>query len=512
MKGFPRTLILCLLALLGLGTSRAATPAIKAVYLDFRTQVMTLQAMKDLAREAADNGMNAVVVEWEATFPFEDNLTLRNRFAFSQDEVREFIDFCAKLNLEVIPLQNCFGHSEYILRHERYANLKEDKKDRSQVCPLKINDAEAVFRSIFGEIAAMHPSRYLHIGCDETRLLGHCPACRSKAKEQGIAALYVDYVTSMCRIVSELGKVPMIWADILLKYPEALDRLPKEVIIVDWNYGWKPDHFGKMENLEKSGHVIWGACSLRSHPDNLYLIQWRKHLDNIFDYVAYASNHGFAGIINTSWSTSGTYGYIYDDASEVVNMQPVREVYPHAGFDMLNKAYEAAISGQFHDPDSFLDAYCRNRLGLERPADIETIQEYFNMKQQPVAAAGDLASKTDAELARCLELRERLQMVKFAPAARPIAAHLELMLDIRINYLKFKILERDTQSPEFNKDRVATLLEKLDRLTRETEKLQKRFIRLNKDFLKDPEQSYNEWTYYGKMRNLVTILRNIQQS
>lgn len=510
MKKTPLIPILCLLALL-IGDTVHAVPAVKAVYLDFRTQVMTLQAMKTLAREAADKGMNAIVVEWEATFPFEENLTLRNRFAFSPDEVREFIDFCSDLNMEVIPLQNCFGHSEYILRHDRYAALKEDKRDRSQICPMKIDLAEPVFRSIFSEIAAMHPSRYLHIGCDETRLLGHCPICRKKAEEQGISALYADYVTKMCRIVTDLGKTPMVWADILLKHPEALDRLPEEVIIVDWNYGWKPDYFGKMENLEKSGHVIWGACSLRSHPDNLYLVQWRKHLDNIFDYAAYASAHGFAGIINTSWSTSGTYGYIYDDASEIIDIQPVREVYPHTGFDMLDRAYEAALSGEFHDPDSFLDAYCRNRLGLQRPADIRTLQDYFNLKQQPVAAVGPLASKIDSELGGCLRLAERLRRVEFPASVRPIASHLQLMLDIRINYLEFKALEREIQAPGFGPVRVAAALERLDSLIRETEKLRKRFIRLNQNFLKEPGQSYNQWTYYGKMCNLASILRNIQQ-
>lgn len=510
MKRHLYTLISLLAALAGCTAVQAAAPDVRAVYLDFRTQVMTLDAMKELARKAAGDGMNAVVVEWEASFPFEENAALCNGFAFSRGEVREFIDCCTKLGLDVIPVQNCFGHAEYILRHGRYATLKEDKKDCSQVCPLKADLAEPVFRSIFGEIAALHPSPYIHIGCDETRLLGHCPACRKKAAEQGISALYVDYVVRMCRIVTELGKTPMIWADILLKHPEAIGRLPKEVIIVDWNYGWKPDYFGKMEAIEHSGHEIWGACSLRSHPDNLFLVQWRKHLENIFDYTAYAAGHGFKGIINTSWSTSGTYGYIYDDGSEVVDIQPVREVYPHAGFDMLDKAYAAALAGRFRDPDTFLDDYCRTRLGLVRPEEIDAVKDYFNMPQRPVAASGSNAEAIRKELNRALDIREGFRKVQFPDAAETIARHLGLMLDIRINYLRFKCLEDRTQSPEFRPSEAAACLDELNTLLSGTEQLRKTFVRLNGDTLKDPARSFNEWTYYGKMRNLAAILRNMQ--
>ena len=170
---------------------------------------MTMPAMKEFVADAASKGMNAVVVEWEATFPFKDNLVLRNRFAFSEAEVKDFIAYCSGLGVDVIPLQNCFGHSEYILRHERYAVLKEDRRDCSQVCPMMEDEAEGIFRRhLPSEIAQMHTSGYFHIGCDETRLLGHCRRCQEKVRSEGISRLAVDHVARMCRIVSSLGERP----------------------------------------------------------------------------------------------------------------------------------------------------------------------------------------------------------------------------------------------------------------------------------------------------------------
>ncbi len=504
-----RHIIFLAISLLCLAMTESRAFNIRAAYLDFRTQVMTLPAMKAFAKDAADRGLNAIVVEYEATFPFKDNLTLRNRYAFSESEINDFIGYCSGIGIEVIPLQNCFGHAEYILMHGRYAGLKENRRDCSQVCPCKSEDAEKVFRSIFGEIAALHPSEYMHIGCDETRLLGNCRQCHKVVAEEGISRLYVDYVSRMCNIVTELGKTPMIWADILLRHPEALPSLPENVIVVDWNYGWKPDHFGKMENIEKSGHEIWGASSLRSHPDNLYLVQWRKHLDNIFEYSSYAEKHGFKGFINTSWSTSGTYGYIYDDNDEVVAIQPVREVYPQTGFSMLDDAFASAMSGKHKDADTFLDDWCRTVLGLTEDDDIAAVKAYFNMKQNPVYTFNGKDGRIDREIEKCLQVMKGFSAVKFSGDAKMTARHLDLMLRIRINYLKFKAVESKIESSGFNHGNQEAMLRELTGIASECRKLQKTFISLNKGYLKDPEKSFNEWTYYGKIQNLISVLENI---
>lgn len=482
---------------------------ISAIYFDFRTQVMTIQAMKDCVSEASASGVNAVVVEWEATFPFEENLTLRNKYSFTREEVEDFISYCASLGVEVIPLQNCFGHAEYILRHERYAHLRESKKDCSQVCPMKGDNAEAVFKTIFGEIAAMHPSGYMHIGCDETRLLGQCNACKAEVERHGVSKLYVDYVSRMCKLVKDYGKTPMIWADIILKYPEALSELPDDVVIVDWNYGWKPDHFGKMENILSSGHMIWGACAIRSHPDNLYLVQWRKHLDNIFEYSKYATEHGFSGIINTSWSTSGTYGYIWDDANVVVNMQPVREVYPASAFSLLNDAFFSCISGRFSDVDTFVRDWAVSRLGLKTDSEVDAVLDYVNMKQRTAASMKGSSDTIDDEIRKCKSVLGRFASIKEVKSASSIVEQMELMLEIRINYLEFIRVESITESPDFKMSDAPGILTELRRIQSDTERLRKKYSRLNGKYLKDPMTSFNDWTYYGRILNLTEVMKNL---
>lgn len=475
-------------------SARTSQFPVRAFHLDFRTEVMTLEAMQTLVDRLSAQGINTLVMEWEATFPFEKHATLSNEKVFTRDQVRDFVAYCARKGMDVIPLQNCFGHSEYILRNERYRALREDAKDPSQVCPLKIEVAKAVFSEIFADVASLHPSKYFHIGADETYLLGQCKQCRAVAEKEGKSKLFVDYVRAMCDLVHDMGKTPIIWADIILKYPEALDSLPKDLIYVDWNYGWEPDRFGKLDNLFARGAKMWGAPALRSGPDQLYLVQWKKHFDNLRVFVDYAREHNYGGMIETSWSTSGTYGYWYDNGYEVLNMQPVRLVYPMAGFRILEDACCAAFATDApFEPEAFVRRYAQDSLGLNA-AQADILWRYFCMPQEMVTvnAAGtrDAAGRTVPEvLADCEALRRDMETLPVGKKGSQIA-HLNLMLDIRINYLKFKAVEAEYQASSFSRAGFAPLRDRMQAVLREAAVLDKRFARLHKSYLKAADIDY----------------------
>jgi len=158
---------------------------VRAMYVDCRTEVITMNAIKALAADIAAQGMNTMLIEYEATFPFKQHASLCNQYSYTEAEICDLVAYCATLGIDVIPLQNCFGHSEYILRHDRYAAIREDKKEVSQVCPLEIEEASSIFKEIFAEVAALHPSKYFHIGADETYLLGDCEKCAAVAAKEG---------------------------------------------------------------------------------------------------------------------------------------------------------------------------------------------------------------------------------------------------------------------------------------------------------------------------------------
>ena len=153
--------------------------------VDLRVQVLTLPALKALAHDLAAWGMNTLVIEYEGTYPYERHGTLSNRYAYDRRELRGFLSLCDGLGLSVIPLQQSFGHVEYILRHERYAHLREERADVSQLCPLKSRAARTLLTELLTDMASLHSSEYMHVGGDETYLLGHGPRYRVRVHGLG---------------------------------------------------------------------------------------------------------------------------------------------------------------------------------------------------------------------------------------------------------------------------------------------------------------------------------------
>lgn len=517
MRSFTLNILVLLLMVMA-GSSpcvqaRTREFPVRAFHVDFRAEVMTMEALERLVDRLAARGINTLVMEWEASFPFVRNATLSNASAFTPEQIVSFVEYCGRRGVEVIPLQNCFGHCEYILRNDRYGALRESPKDPSQVCPSKIGEAVACFSEIFAEVAALHPSPYFHIGADETYLLGECATCRARAGQAGKSQLFVDYVNAMCRIVRDLGKRPLIWADMILKHPEALDQLPDDLIVVDWNYGWDPDYFGDLDNLLARGVEVWGAPALRSAPDNLYLTQWKKHFDNLADYVEFAREHDYAGMIETCWSTSGTYGYLFDDGAEIVDMQPIRLVYPLSGFAILEAACcEAFTKDVRFDPEAFVMRYAQTELGLDA-ADAAVLWRYFTMPQERVtvdaSGARDALGRPVSEvLDESLRMGEELARIRPRRNSEQVE-HYRLMLDLRIEHLRFKQLEAQYQSPEFNRARAAELASELGALLAESPKLDRRFARLNAGFLKPREIAYVNTMRTLKMRSVLDRLKAI---
>src|SRR5690242_6379827 len=177
---------------------------VKGFHLDLRIQVMKMDALKAFAKKLSDQGINTLVMEWEATYPFESHPLIENKYAYTKDEIKSFINYCSSIGIDVIPLQQSFGHVEYILRHEKYKDLREDQKDYSQVCPLQFEGNKKLFTDLFTELAATHPSKYFHIGGDETYLLGHCDRCKAMAAKEGTSKLYIDHIKMLCDIVISL--------------------------------------------------------------------------------------------------------------------------------------------------------------------------------------------------------------------------------------------------------------------------------------------------------------------
>lgn len=452
---------------------------VKGFHLDLRVQIMTMPELKRFAEKLSKNGINTLLMEWEATYPYQKHSVISNRYAYTRAEVKSFIAYCNALNIDVIPLQQSFGHVEYILRHPRYKELREDQKDYSQVNPLKVKLCKELFTDLFKDMIEMHNSPYIHIGGDETYLLGKSLESQKKVAQVGKGRLYGDYVKMLAEVVVSLGKRPILWADIALKYPDALQGLPKEIIFTDWNYGWELNRFGDHDKLMETGYEIWGSPAIRSSPDNYFLTLWQKHFENISTFIPQARKLGYKGIVMTSWSTSGLYSPVFESATDIVDLPAVRRVYPQTGFNMLIEAYfESLKSSSPLNTAQFIASYGKKTYGFSTEqtqqfwkaittAPLEINQGSIRNSKLSIKSLIDSASMATKLL---YQLKPQKNVEEFK--------HYLLMADIRDFYLACSDVESEMNSIAYDFTKAPELLARLKKL--DPNGLNKRFMALHK--------------------------------
>ena len=143
-------------------------PNYRVVHLDFKGARPKLNYLKAVLPMVKKAGANALLVEYEDSFPFAGNLAnLSVANSFTEDELADFISFSAELGLEIIPLVQTFGHLEYALKLDEFSHLREVFAEPQDLCPSK-SEAFELIKDIIDQVMAFHPdSKFLHIGCDE---------------------------------------------------------------------------------------------------------------------------------------------------------------------------------------------------------------------------------------------------------------------------------------------------------------------------------------------------------
>lgn len=292
---------------------------IRAIHLDLKFQLHSLEYLKDHIRMLARYKINAVVWEWEDKFPYKRRPDLKHPLAFNKEEASSLMELCNMYGIESIPLVQTFGHLEFVLKHPEHAHLKEtrelerDPNDTLDICPLQ-DGTMPLIEDMIADVVSFHPkSRYFHIGGDEVYTIGTCERCKAYIAEhgggdaaKGKGKLYVMHVNRVSEIVKGFGKRPMIWHDYLLKYPGHLDELDKDVVIVYWMYG-RDEPAGKFEEeirfFTSRGFKVMVANSVRS--DFQYAIpNYSTRFQNVHELhlASQVDPENVIGTLATSWA------------------------------------------------------------------------------------------------------------------------------------------------------------------------------------------------------------------
>uniref|UniRef100_A0A914CX36 beta-N-acetylhexosaminidase n=1 Tax=Acrobeloides nanus TaxID=290746 RepID=A0A914CX36_9BILA len=129
-----------------------------------------------------------ILIEWEDMFPYTGQLAdAINGNAYSLSDVEQILQAAKDKDLEVIPLVQTFGHLEWVLKLEKFAHLREDKKYPQVIC-FAAEEAWTLLTEMIDQVAAVHKKygmKFYHMGADEVFQIGFCNATQKEMSRQG---------------------------------------------------------------------------------------------------------------------------------------------------------------------------------------------------------------------------------------------------------------------------------------------------------------------------------------
>jgi hexosaminidase len=262
-----------------------------------RGPIPTLSFLKEEIRRMASFKLNTFTLYTEHVFKLKRHPEIAPADGITEDEVKELVNFARDYHVEIIGNFQSFGHFENILKLPAYKSLGENDYTLS---PAKA-ESYKFLADAYSEIAPAYSSKYFHINCDEVAL-GNGPS-KSMIDSLGVAGVYACHINRIDSLLKPYHKKIMMWGDIAVHNPQIIQQLPRDMIIVCWNYGPMESMDEEILPFVKSGFQFIVApgvnCWNRIYPDI------GRSAINIYNFLRDGYRYHALGFINTTWDDDG---------------------------------------------------------------------------------------------------------------------------------------------------------------------------------------------------------------
>ena len=161
---------------------------------------------------------------------------------YTQEDMREIIEYAHVRNIEVLPEIDLPGHSlciatihpEILCNYAPKTSAAFGYDTRSAFCASR-EENYALLEDILREVCELFPSKYIHIGGDEVDMSQwkRCPDCTKLMADNKMSAtseLQRYFMSRLTDILAKYGKLPAVWN-------EAIDggTLNEQTLV----YGWE---------------------------------------------------------------------------------------------------------------------------------------------------------------------------------------------------------------------------------------------------------------------------------
>lgn len=283
--------------------------AVRGVMLDIsRTKVPTMATLEALVDRLAGWKVNHLQLYTEHTFAYPGHdVVWEGASPMTAGEVEALGAYCRDRHIELAANQNCLGHMERWLRHDRYHPLALSPEGFTPPWgglprpPTTLDPASeeafALVRELLGALVPHFGSRRVNVGLDEPWEL---------ASER--IGDYVDWVTRLRAAPELAGREMLMWGDIVAHHPSVLGALGDDVTVCEWGYEADHPFEDRARALAGAGRAWWICPGTSSW--NSIIGRLPNALANITAAAGAAHTYGASGWLLTDWGDNGHLQYL----------------------------------------------------------------------------------------------------------------------------------------------------------------------------------------------------------
>lgn len=266
-----------------------------------REQAPTLDHLRTFFNVTRAGGYNAIGLYLEHRFAYPSTPWAHGTGCVTPEMIAVLLEEYP--DIQIIPFVNLLGHMEGFLYTENGAKFAEERFKGLQADPTN-PDLVRLAEAIIDDTLAIFPSSIIHIGGDETWQLGVGTGSQAQVKEferapgvDGKARLYGNHFGPLARRITAAGRRPAVWGDMFFDHPTALELIPRDTIIFDWQYFRAPSVTSLV--FRKGGFDVVYCPALHTYNATWLHLPQSEH--NVLDHAVAAMRDQAYGICVTTW-------------------------------------------------------------------------------------------------------------------------------------------------------------------------------------------------------------------
>jgi hexosaminidase len=285
----------------------------RGAYLDCsRGKVPKLKTLKKLVIRFAHWKINELQLYIENVFTFKKHPDIGKGYSpFTPDELLELQNHCQKHHVRLVGSLASFGHLEKILALPKYRHLGEMPGFRgfgggTTLCPTDPGSIKLI-SELYTEFVPLFEAEDFNVCCDETWEL--CEGKSKKLAEKiGKGRVYLQFLLKIYSLCQKYGKRMNVWADVVLKYSELLSKLPRDIVLLNWEYEHNGKNIYKTKDIAKAKipfMVCPGTSSWLTHGSRL-----PNSMANVKSFTQQGRKYHAEGLLNTDWGDNGHRNFL----------------------------------------------------------------------------------------------------------------------------------------------------------------------------------------------------------